>query len=179
MACSVEQRHPVSRIGRDERAVRAEPDPAGVGARRAALQMLDSVLRKGTTLDSAARQSRGLAPNDQALAIAIAGERARGHLEGGDEPIVLPKLNPRANRAGGRKLVDGDGEGTVRCEREVGDVEGPQERVGDGAQRASSRISRQPSMSSPSASNDVVPSPVETSIWSRNTPIPWKPQSVA
>ena len=55
----------------------AEPQSAGVGARRAALQMLDSVLRKGTTLDSAAQQSRGLAPSDQALAIAIAGEALR------------------------------------------------------------------------------------------------------
>src|SRR5687767_13318225 len=56
---------------------RPEPDPAGVGARRAALQMLDAVLRQGKTLDAAAEQSRGLAPADQGLAIAIAGEALR------------------------------------------------------------------------------------------------------
>jgi 16S rRNA (cytosine967-C5)-methyltransferase len=54
-----------------------EPDAAGVGARRAALQMLDSVLRQGRTLDDAAEGARGLAPPDHALAIAIAGEALR------------------------------------------------------------------------------------------------------
>jgi len=39
--------------------------------------MLDAVLRRGLTLDAAAGQSRGLAPNDQGLAIAIAGEALR------------------------------------------------------------------------------------------------------
>ena len=39
--------------------------------------MLDSVLRRGRTLDSAAQASRGLAGNDQALAVAIAGEVLR------------------------------------------------------------------------------------------------------
>lgn len=39
--------------------------------------MLDSVLRRGSTLEAAARSSRNLAPNDQALAIAIAGEALR------------------------------------------------------------------------------------------------------
>ncbi|MEO6359974.1 MAG: RsmB/NOP family class I SAM-dependent RNA methyltransferase [Sphingomicrobium sp.] len=53
------------------------PSVEGVPARRAALQMLDSVLRRGTTLEAAASGSRGLAPNDQALAIAIAGEALR------------------------------------------------------------------------------------------------------
>ena len=52
-------------------------DAAGVGARRAALRMLDSVLRQGRTLDAAANESRGLAPADQGLAIAIAGEALR------------------------------------------------------------------------------------------------------
>ena len=56
---------------------RPEPDAAGVGARRAALQMLDSVLRQGRTLDAAAEGARGLAPPDHALAIAIAGEALR------------------------------------------------------------------------------------------------------
>ena len=56
---------------------RPDPDAAGVGARRAALQMLDSVLRQGRTLDAAAQGVRGLAPADHGLAIAIAGEALR------------------------------------------------------------------------------------------------------
>ncbi|WP_230558810.1 transcription antitermination protein NusB, partial [Sphingomonas segetis] len=50
------------------------PSVEGVGARRAALQMLDAVLRRGQTLEGAAGRVRGLAPADHALAIAIAGE---------------------------------------------------------------------------------------------------------
>src|SRR5687768_5611121 len=53
------------------------PSVSGIGARRAALQMLDAVLRQGRTLDAAAQQVRGLAPADQGLAIAIAGEALR------------------------------------------------------------------------------------------------------
>jgi 16S rRNA (cytosine967-C5)-methyltransferase len=53
------------------------PSVDGLGARRAALQMLDAVLRRGQTLDSAAGQARGLSPPDRALAIAIAGEVLR------------------------------------------------------------------------------------------------------
>lgn len=53
------------------------PSVEGVGARRAALQMLDSVLRRGQTLDSAASRIRNLSPPDRALAIAIAGEVLR------------------------------------------------------------------------------------------------------
>jgi 16S rRNA (cytosine967-C5)-methyltransferase len=53
------------------------PSADGVPARRAALQMLDAVLRQGRTLDSAAQNERALAPNDHALAIAIAGEVLR------------------------------------------------------------------------------------------------------
>ena len=49
---------------------------AGLGARRAALDMLDAVLRRGQTLDSAAQGSK-LAPQDAALAVAIAGETLR------------------------------------------------------------------------------------------------------
>jgi 16S rRNA (cytosine967-C5)-methyltransferase len=48
----------------------------GLGARRAALKLLDSVLRRGLTLD-AAGQGSGLAPPDAALALAIAGETLR------------------------------------------------------------------------------------------------------
>ena len=51
--------------------------PDGTGARRAALIMLDAVLRKGQTLDSAAGAARGLPPADAAHASAIAGETLR------------------------------------------------------------------------------------------------------
>ena len=71
-------------------------DPAGVGARRAALQMLDAVLRQGRTLDAAAQGSRGLAPADQGLAIAIAGEALRR----------LPDLDALIDSATQRPLPD-------------------------------------------------------------------------
>ena len=53
------------------------PSTEGLGSRRAALQMLDSVLRRGQTLDAAAGHVRGLSPPDHALAVAIAGEALR------------------------------------------------------------------------------------------------------
>jgi 16S rRNA (cytosine967-C5)-methyltransferase len=53
------------------------PHVAGLGARRAALQMLDAVLRRGETLDGAAGAARVLAPADRNLAVAIAGEALR------------------------------------------------------------------------------------------------------
>jgi 16S rRNA (cytosine967-C5)-methyltransferase len=53
------------------------PSVEGLGARRAALQMLDAVLRRGQTLDSAAQAVRGLSAEDKGLAIAIAGESLR------------------------------------------------------------------------------------------------------
>src|SRR5215207_7508826 len=53
------------------------PSVEGLGARRAALQMLDAVLRGGRTLDAAAQTADRLAPPDRALAIAIAGEVLR------------------------------------------------------------------------------------------------------
>ena len=53
------------------------PSVEGVGARRAALQLLDSVLRRGQTLEGAAAAVRSLSPPDRALAIAIAGEALR------------------------------------------------------------------------------------------------------
>ena len=57
---------------------RADGQPAdGTAARRAALVMLDAVLRKGQTLDSAAAAARGLPPADAAHASAIAGETLR------------------------------------------------------------------------------------------------------
>lgn len=49
----------------------------GLAARRAALQLVDAVLRRGVTLDSAAASVRNLAAADKALAIAIAGETFR------------------------------------------------------------------------------------------------------
>jgi len=53
------------------------PRVEGLGARQAALRMLDAVLRRGHTLEAAASSSSGLAPPDQALAVAIAGETLR------------------------------------------------------------------------------------------------------
>jgi len=50
---------------------------AGVAARRAALQMLDAVLRRGETLDGAANVARNLPPADRNLAVAITGEALR------------------------------------------------------------------------------------------------------
>ena len=55
----------------------AMPSVEGVPARRAALQMLDSILRRGRTLDSAAQVAKGLQPADVGLAVAIAGEVLR------------------------------------------------------------------------------------------------------
>ena len=53
------------------------PSIEGVGARRAALQMLDGVLRRGQTLDAASARAGNLSPPDRGLAIAIAGEVLR------------------------------------------------------------------------------------------------------
>jgi len=53
--------------------------PSGLPARRAALRLLDAVLRRGETLDQAARAAMGGVPGfaDQALARAITGEVLR------------------------------------------------------------------------------------------------------
>src|SRR5436309_10067507 len=53
------------------------PSAEGVGARRAALQLLDAVLRRGQTLDAASGAIRNLSGPDHALAVAIAGEALR------------------------------------------------------------------------------------------------------
>lgn len=53
------------------------PRTEGLAARKAALQILDSVLRQGRTVESAAGAGRGLSPSDRALAVAIAGEVLR------------------------------------------------------------------------------------------------------
>src|SRR3954452_4067236 len=53
------------------------PSVEGVGAGKAALQMLDAVLRRGQTLEGAVSAARDLSPPDRALALAIAGETLR------------------------------------------------------------------------------------------------------
>jgi 16S rRNA (cytosine967-C5)-methyltransferase len=53
------------------------PSGDGVAPRRAALQLLDSVLRRGQTLDAASSRVRGLSAPDAGLALAIAGETLR------------------------------------------------------------------------------------------------------
>jgi 16S rRNA (cytosine967-C5)-methyltransferase len=53
------------------------PSTEGLAARRASLQMLDAVLRRGQTLDAATGRIRGLPPADHGLAVAIAGEVLR------------------------------------------------------------------------------------------------------
>ena len=67
----------------------------GAAARRAALKMLDGVLRRGQTLDSAA-QGTGLPPADAALAVAIAGETLRR----------LPDLDELIDSATRQRLPD-------------------------------------------------------------------------
>jgi 16S rRNA (cytosine967-C5)-methyltransferase len=53
------------------------PRTEGVAARKAALTMLDAVLRRGRTLDSAAGAAIGVSGADLGLAVAIAGEVLR------------------------------------------------------------------------------------------------------
>jgi len=56
----------------------AEADPPGTASRRAALRLLDAVLRRGDPLDIAAHAvTQGLAAADRAFAIAIASETLR------------------------------------------------------------------------------------------------------
>lgn len=55
-----------------------ETDPPGTAPRRAALRLLDAVLRRGDPLDIAAHAAtQGLAPADRAFAVAIASETLR------------------------------------------------------------------------------------------------------
>jgi 16S rRNA (cytosine967-C5)-methyltransferase len=72
------------------------PSVEGVGARRAALQMLDAVLRRGRTLDAAGGAVRNLSPPDHALAVAIAGEALRR----------LPDLDALIDSATRQRLPD-------------------------------------------------------------------------
>jgi 16S rRNA (cytosine967-C5)-methyltransferase len=53
------------------------PSTEGVVSRRAALQMLDSVLRRGQTIEAASARIRNLSAPDLGLALAIAGETLR------------------------------------------------------------------------------------------------------
>src|SRR5947209_6976357 len=72
------------------------PSAEGLGARRAALQLLDAVLRRGETLEAAAGNVRNLAPADRALAVAIAGEALRR----------LPDLDALIDSATRQRLPD-------------------------------------------------------------------------
>lgn len=78
------------------------PSVEGLGARKAALQMLNSVLRKGQTLDSASSAARDLAPADRALARAIAGETLRrlpdldALIDSATRQLLPDDLKPRA-----------------------------------------------------------------------------------
>ncbi len=66
----------------------------GAGARRAALKLLDGVLRRGEPMDAiAANAAHGLAPADRALAIAIAAETCR-HLVDLDSLIDSATAQP-------------------------------------------------------------------------------------
>jgi 16S rRNA (cytosine967-C5)-methyltransferase len=76
------------------------PTPAtpsdGIASRRAALVMLDAVLRRGQTLDASASVTRGLPPADAAHASAIAGETLRR----------LPDLDDLIDSATRQRLPD-------------------------------------------------------------------------
>ena len=73
------------------------PDPPGLPARKAALRLLDAVLRRGETLEQAgAAASRGLKGEDRALALAIAAESLRW----------LPDLDALIDSATPQRLPD-------------------------------------------------------------------------
>ena len=72
------------------------PSVEGVGARKAALQMLDAVLRRGQTLEGALSAARDLSPPDRAFALAIAGESLRR----------LPDLDALIDSATRQRLPD-------------------------------------------------------------------------
>jgi 16S rRNA (cytosine967-C5)-methyltransferase len=72
------------------------PPTEGLASRQAALKILDSVLRRGTTLDSAAGSVSSLSRPDQALAVAIAGEALRR----------LPDLDALIDSATRQRLPD-------------------------------------------------------------------------
>lgn len=72
------------------------PTVEGLGARRAALRILDVVLRRGQTLEAAATREHGLSSADHGLAVAIAGEAFRR----------LPDLDALIDSATRQRLPD-------------------------------------------------------------------------
>jgi 16S rRNA (cytosine967-C5)-methyltransferase len=87
----------VTQIVRRPEPVKPEKDPPGVPARRAALRLLDAVLRRGLALEAELdRAGQGLAPNDRGLAHAIAAEALRR----------LPDLDALIDGATQRPLPD-------------------------------------------------------------------------
>jgi NusB family protein len=68
----------------------------GLDARKAALRILDAVLRRGQTMENAAQAAKSLPPADAALASAIAGETLRR----------LPDLDALIDGATRQKLPD-------------------------------------------------------------------------
>lgn len=73
------------------------PSPPGLAARRAALVMLDAVMRRGQTIDAAsARATSRLSDADRRLAIAIAGETVRR----------LPRLDAMIDSKTKKRLPD-------------------------------------------------------------------------
>ncbi|UYY76338.1 RsmB/NOP family class I SAM-dependent RNA methyltransferase [Sphingomonas sp. R1] len=79
------------------RPAESEPDAPGVPTRRAALKLLDAVLRRGLALEQALDSAaQGLAPNDRGLAHAIAAEALRR----------LPDLDALIDSATRQRLPD-------------------------------------------------------------------------
>lgn len=81
----------------------AEADPPGTALRRAALRLLDAVLRRGDPLDVAAHAAvQGLAPADRAFAIAIVSETLRwmvdidALIDGATEQVLPDDVKSRA-----------------------------------------------------------------------------------
>ena len=72
------------------------PKTEGLEPRRAALRILDRVLRTGQTVDSAALGAKALKPDDQALSLAIVGETLRR----------LPELDGLIDGATRQRLPD-------------------------------------------------------------------------
>jgi len=72
------------------------PKTEGLEPRRAALRILDRVLRTGQTVDSAAQGAKALKPDDQALSLAIVGETLRR----------LPELDGLIDGATRQRLPD-------------------------------------------------------------------------
>ena len=72
------------------------PSGDGIATRRAALVMLDAVLRSGRTLEAAAQGVRGLSGPDHGLAVAICGEALRR----------LPDLDALIDSATRQRLPD-------------------------------------------------------------------------